>query len=166
MLNNLLDDNEYLIILSIGPNGNETTRIQKIALILSKLLGIELDTEAYHFGGYSETIQESLQSKFNINYFFKKGDKYYLTEEGKKIHEKLIEKLRQEGKEDIVNLLTALEKVNTKNLVAMTYFLFPEMAKKSVISKEVKSRINKLMSQNKKYFEIKKSGNEITIEEL
>jgi len=66
-----LDDLDYLIILAIGDKGNKSTKIQKIVLVLSKLLNIQTDTEAYYFGGYSETVAERLNSRDKNTIFCK-----------------------------------------------------------------------------------------------
>ena len=58
-----LDDLDHLIILAIGDKGSNNTKIQKIVLILSKLLNIQTDSEPYYFGGYSETVAERLNSR-------------------------------------------------------------------------------------------------------
>ena len=89
-----LDDLDHLIILAIGDKGNKSTKIQKTVLVLSKLLKMETDIEAYHFGGYSETVAERLNSRSRTQFFIKDDDKYKLTEQGKELYYKLLEQLK------------------------------------------------------------------------
>jgi len=58
---NGLDDVDALIILSISTKGASSTRIQRTALLLSKVLNVNLDPEGFELGGYSETVQERVQ---------------------------------------------------------------------------------------------------------
>ncbi len=159
-----LDDLDYLIILAIGDKGNKSARIQKTVLILSKLLNLETDIEAHHFGGYSETVAERLNSRSRTQFFIKDGNEYKLTEQGKELYYKLLEQLKTKKMEDIVKILDALHRMSVKNLTALTYFLYPETAEKSTIKEDVNKVIESLKEKGKKNFKIERKGNEVTIE--
>lgn len=159
-----LDDLDHLIILAIGDKGNKSARIQKTVIILSKLLNIQTDIEAHHFGGYSETVAERLNSRSRTQFFVKNGDEYKLTEQGKELYYKLLDLLKTKKMEDIVKILDALHKMSIKNLTALTYFLYPETTEKSTIKEDVNKVIESLKEKGKKDFKVKREGNEVTIE--
>jgi len=159
-----LDDIDYLIILAIGEKGNKSTKIQKTVLVLSKLLNIPTDIEAHHFGGYSEIVAERLNSRSRTQFFVKDGDEYKLTEQGKELYYKLLEQLKAKKMEDIVKILDTLHKMSSKNLIALTYFLYPETIEKSIIKEDVNKVIESLKEKGKKDFKVKREGNEVTIE--
>ena len=158
-----LDDLDYLLILAIGDKGNESAKIQKTVLVLSKLLNIQTDNEAHHFGGYSETVAERLNSRSRTPFFVKNGGEYKLTEQGKELYYKLLEQLKAKKMEDIVKVLDALHKMSSKNLIALTYFLYPEASGKSATKEDVNKVIESLKEKGKD-FKVKREGNEVTIE--
>ena len=159
-----LDDLDYLLILAIGDKGNKSTKIQKTVLVLSKLLNIPTDIEAHHFGGYSEIVAERLNSRSRTQFFAKNDDEYKLTEQGKELYYKLLEQLKAKKMEDIVRILDTLHKMSSKNLIALTYFLYPETIEKSIIKEDVNKVIESLKEKGKKDFKVKREGNEVTIE--
>jgi len=156
-----LDDLDYLIILAIGDKGNKSTKIHKIVLVLSKLLNIQTDTEAYQ--GYSEAVAERLNSRSELPFFVKIDNKYKLTEQGKELYYKSLEQLRAKNREDVVKVLDTLHKMSNENLIALAYFLYPETTEKSTVKDKV---IESLKEKGKKNFKIEREGNEVTIEIL
>jgi hypothetical protein len=159
-----LDDLDYLIILAIGDKGNKSTKIQKTVIVLSKLLNIPTDIEAHHSGGYSETVAERLNSRSRTQFFVKDDDEYKLTEQGKELYYKLLEQLKAKKMEDTVKILDTLHKMSSKNLIALTYFLYPETTEKSTIKEDVNKVIESLKEKGKNDFKVKREGNEVTIE--
>jgi DNA-binding PadR family transcriptional regulator len=159
-----LDDIDYLIILAIGNKGNKSTKIHKIVLILSKLLNIQMDAEAYYFDGYSETVAERLNSRSELPFFVKVNKTYKLTEQGKELYYKLLEQLRAKNREDVIHILNALHKMSNKNLLALMYFLYPETTEKSVIKEDINKIIESLKEKGKKNFKVEREDNNVTIE--
>jgi len=159
-----LDDLDYLIILAIGDKGNKSTKIQETVLVLSKLLNIQTDIEAHHSRGYSEIVAERLNSKSRTQFFVKNGDEYKLTEQGKELYYKLLEQLKAKKMENIVKILAMFHKMSTKELIALTYFLYPETIEKSIIKEDVNKVIESLKEKGKKNFKVKREGNEVIIE--
>ena len=123
-----------------------------------------IDIEAHHFGGYSETVAERLNSRSRMQFFAKDGDEYKLTEQGKELYYKLLEQLKTKKMEDVVKVLDALHKMSTENLTALTYFLYPETAEKSAIKEDINKVIETLKEKGKKEFKIERKGNDVTIE--
>jgi hypothetical protein len=162
-----LDDLDYLKILAKGDKGNNSTKIQKIVLILLKLLNTLTDTEAYYYlGGYSETEAERLNSRSKARSLVKIDNKYKLAEQGKELYYKLLEQLRAENYEDAVKVLDTLHKMSTEDLIALTYFLYPEITEKLTIKEDVNKVIESLKEKGKKNFKVEREGNEVTIEIL
>jgi len=157
-----LGDLDCLIILAIGDKGNKSMKIHKMVIILSKLLNIQMDTEVYQ--GYSEAVAERLNSRSNAQIFAKIDNKYKLTEQGREIYYELLDQLRAKNREDVVALLNALRKMSNKNLLALTYFLYPETYEKSGIKDDVNKIIESLKEKGKKNFKFKREDNKITIE--
>lgn len=155
----LLDDLDLLIILTLGPKKLRHTEVQKIAIILSKLLGIkDIDVEAYHYGGFSETIMEKLQSKHLSDYFVKENNHYRLTKKGLMAYHILLEKLKAKGLTDVIQVLEALRELPSDDIVAIQYFLFPEYTHKSKIKGKVSMILRKYREKSKKIIEVKDLG--------
>jgi thiamine kinase-like enzyme len=151
-----LDDLDCLVILAIGDKGNKSTKIHKMVIILSKLLNIQMDTEAYQ--GYSETVAERLNSRSETQFFVKIDNKYKLTEQGKELYYELLEQLRAKNRDDVVALLNALSRMSNKNLLALTYFLYPETTEKSTTEDDINKIIQSLKEKGKKNFKVKREG--------
>jgi len=150
-----LDDLDVAIILAIGDSKLNHTKIQKIALILSEILGIKTDAVAYDYGGFSETIMEKLQSDFSSDIIRKETGAYALTKTGKKLY-RILTKIVEKKYNISEDLLSALRTMNNKELVALTYHLFPEYTEKSLIKDEIKRLIDKCIKEGKTMVKTKK----------
>ena len=96
-----LDDLDLAIILAIGEKGNSSKRIHKTVIKLSKLLNIKIDC----IDNYCEDVAERLNSRSMIAFYIRVNYKYRLTELGIKTYNKLIEKLKEKQREDILKIL-------------------------------------------------------------
>ena len=96
-----LDDLDLAIILVIGEKGNSSKRIHKTVIKLSKLLNIKIDC----IDNYCEDVAERLNSRSMIAFYIRVNYEYRLTELGIKTYDKLIEKLKEKQREDILKIL-------------------------------------------------------------
>ena len=92
-----LDDLDMLIILAIGKKGNSSRKIYKTVIELSKLLNIKIDC--------IEDIAERLNSMSRIPFWLRINYRYRLNELGRIAYDKLIEKLKERKREDILKML-------------------------------------------------------------
>ena len=67
---------------------------------------------------------------------------------------------------DKLDELGVLNKISDKNLTAMIYFLYPEVAENSTDKEEIDKIIESLKEKAKQYFRVKREGNDVTIEIL
>lgn len=141
---NFLDNEDILLILTIGNAWLNRLQIQKVAFLLSKLLRIKIDVEPYKFGPFTESLLEKLEFPANRRFIKKYESKYGLTDEGKRVYFFLIDRLKAQGREDVVKILDMLRKMSDEDLLALTYYLFPEYAIESEIKKRVEKRIKTL----------------------
>lgn len=131
---------EKIAILLIGYDGEvKATRLQKMALITKALLeGKVPDTHGAHFfGGYSDDIDEgaeSLRTEGFLQYGAGKG--FSLTPDGKEVFKRISkgDKTLNDVAEKVAKMLKGLP---DKEVTAITYKLFPELTKNSVIKEEM-----------------------------
>ena len=96
-----LDDLDLMIILAIGKRGNSSKKIHKTVIELSKLLNIKIDC----INDYCEDVAERLNSMSRIPFYIKINYRYRLTELGRKTYDKIIEKLKERKREDVLKIL-------------------------------------------------------------
>ena len=144
----LLSKEDLLLLLSIGKKPSSKTRIEKTALLLSNILGIELDIVPYKYGMFSETILETLNDERLMKFIKRKNNKTELTKEGQQAYDYLLEKLKAKNREDAIKLLEALHKLSDEDLLAITYHLFPESKLESEIKERVQRRIEELKKRS------------------
>jgi uncharacterized protein YwgA len=65
----LHDQLDLVLVLAIGSSPAPHLVVQKRALLISKLLGVDSEAEPYYYGPYSETITEKLQDARNATLF-------------------------------------------------------------------------------------------------
>ncbi len=146
----LLDDLDIAIILSIGNGRLNHLKIQKIALLVSQLLGLETDAVAYNYGNFSETIMEKLVTGYLSDYIKKEGKFYVLKEKGLLAYRVLTDMLQRRDKKIILEVLELLRKLPNDYILLLTYHLFPEYTTESKIInyvKGIKSKIEKISSK-------------------
>lgn len=133
-------DIEKLILL-IAKNhkkGLKPTRLQKLTLIITSVLTgstkkLQEAYGAYFFGGFSDDVEESANVLSEEGYLeYVKDEGYIITEEGKELAEKIAKKYPDKDK-IIKEIATNLEDLSDKEILALTYSLFPELTKNSVI---------------------------------
>lgn len=144
-----LDDEDFLVILSIGKSRLSHTQVQKISYILSNVTELKGKFTAYDYGNFSETIMEKIQSPLNRNIYNMNKDTYFLTPKGVKIYEEMVNSLPPDTKQSVLDLLELLRKLNAEKLEVLTYHLFPEMTEKSKIRPKIENLVSQLKSDSK-----------------
>lgn len=131
---------EKIAILFLGYSDEvKSTRLQKMVLVAKAILEGKVPAShgAYMFGGYSDDIDEgteTLRSEGFLSYGAGKG--FYLSNDGKKLFEYLKEK--ETKLNDTVQKVSEMFKgLSDKQVTAITYKLFPQLTKNSVIKEEM-----------------------------
>jgi len=158
----LLDKEDVLLLLSIGKRPSSNIRIEKTALLLSEILGIELDAIPYKYGMFSETIYEKLYDERLWKFIRRKNDKSELTKEGQQAYDYFLEKLKTKNREDAFQLLETLHRLSDEDLLAITYHLFPESKLESEIKERVQRRIEELKKSSTAHGRVE--GDRVVIE--
>ena len=133
----LCDSLDLVLLLAIGPTLSSHLQVQKRALLISRILGVDSEAEPYKYGLYSETITEKLQDARNEYFIERQDNRYKLTPEGLYAYNILLNKLATKKSEDVPRFIKLLHKMDEKDLLALTYHLFPESFKESEIKGEV-----------------------------
>jgi hypothetical protein len=134
------------IVLSIVANSPyiKSTRLQKIALITKAALDgkVELTHGAYLFGGFSDDIDESVNSLRSEGFLvYQNGNGFSVNEDGKKLFQLLSAgEGRLESK--VKEVIELVENLSDKQVTALTYKLFPQLTGNSIIKEEM-NRIGK-----------------------
>lgn len=156
-----LDEEDIAIILAIGDRKLNHLKVQKIALIVGKLLGFDISAVPYKYGSFSEDIMEKLQSPRNRDLFIKTSEGYSLSENARRLYQVLIKKLEEKGKKDIAEFIETIRDLDDDELLALTYWLFPEFTTKSEIKKRIEKKIAEL---RKNVMKISRSHEGISVE--
>jgi len=171
------NDSDRLVLSIISNSGKSImrTRLQKSALVYSKVFGDIVKHIAYSFGGYSEDVDESVDTLLDVGAITDTKNGYALTPYGKN----MADFLRRVSSEYVdvdahsKQLSNALNGVSDRELVGLTYHLYPETSEGSIIKESV-DRLNKTLSVNGKDlsdFDLKsfereiKAGNPIKVTE-
>lgn len=139
-MENDLSDDELLIISLIGLSGKiKSTRLQKLSLLSKATMEGKVPSthNAYYFGAFSDEIEEDAGQlreegflKFDeVNGFTLSDDGEKAMEEFERSNPKLVEKLDK--------LIKAVSELNDKKLIALTYALFPQLTKNSLIKEKI-----------------------------
>jgi DNA-binding transcriptional ArsR family regulator len=157
----LHDQLDLVLVLAIGPSPAPHLVVQKRAILLSKLLGVDSEAEPYHYGLYSETITEKLQSAKNATLFRKRDGKYELTPMGMRAYE-ILKRLVVKKGEDILHFIEILHRISDDELLALTYHLFPESFEESKIKEKVRAMIEQF--KGKGIIKARREGEKIVLE--
>jgi len=148
--------------LAVGDEGNKITRTHKTIVILSKLLGVKLDEEAYE-SLYSRTVAERMSSGSGRLLFVKLGDRYELTSLGKEVYYELLKQLKAKKGGDFVKLLNALREMSEKQLTALARSLFPETAGRSARRGNMDETVAPLLAKGGGSFGTEGEGDGVTV---
>jgi uncharacterized protein YwgA len=159
----LHDQLDLVLVLAIGSSPAPHLVVQKRAVLISKLLGVDSEAEPYYYGPYSETITEKLQDARNATLFRRRGDgKYELTLMGVRAYELLMKRLAVEKGEDVPRFIETLHRMSEGELLALTYHLFPESFEESKIKGKVRVMIERF--KGKGLVKAKREGEKIVLE--
>lgn len=125
------------------------TRIQKEALIFNQVYSSGKSHAAYYFGGYSDDIDESYSSLVEIGLMKNDSSGFVLTEFGKVILRNIEQGEGKSFVDRVKNIEGSIHSIDDKALVAITYQVFPDLAKKSTISGSMAPLIEKLLLNGK-----------------
>lgn len=155
-----LDEDQIISILTIGKKKLSHIKLQKMVFILSRLISRNTKAVPYKFGAFDEYLMEKIQSK-DQDMIVSDNGKYALSQRGLKAYG-LVRNSMEAKKPESVVLADALRKMSDDDLLAVSYYLYPESADKS----EIKDRVNKrieILTNKKKILKISEENGEIII---
>lgn len=135
-------DKLVLLVLKHEDGKSRATRIQKFGLIVNSVYEGKTPSShgAFYFGGFSDNIEESINQLIENGIIKYEHNQYILTDYGKEV----LKYLERKGEPDFQKLkriadtiLPALKNLSDRDLIKLTYLLFPELTSKSLIKKEV-----------------------------
>lgn len=149
-LKGLLEDlspTEKLILMVVNHSGNlKSTRLQKLSLIIKAIFEgrTPVSHGAYYFGGFSDDVEEgssSLRDEGIVALDPREG--YTLSQDGRELVELVS---GEDPKQDslVQSIVQKFSRFSDRELTALTYVLFPELAEKSVIKKKMDELGNKI----------------------
>ena len=126
------------------------TRMQKEALIYNQAYTDREEHEAYYFGGYSDDIDESYSTLSDTGMIKNSNMGMKLTSFGSEVITQMIEEKKDNGMSKNTELMEkSIGSVDDKSLVAITYHLFPKLAKESTIANSINPIIDSLLLNGK-----------------
>jgi len=134
---------KYSILLLSALNNKAIrgkTRLMKELFLISKnipKLEAEADFEAYNYGPNSDYVSNALEELEVLNLIHKDGDKYYLTDAGKKIVNKLKPNIDKDEIDLIEDMKELFDGLTTDEMLAIVYFTYPEMTFESLVKQRI-----------------------------
>ena len=139
-MENDLSDDELLIISLIGLSGKiKSTRLQKLSLLSKATMEGKVPSthNAYYFGAFSDEIEEDAGQLREEGFLkFDEVNGFTLSDDGKKAMEEF-ERSNPKLVEKLDKLIKAVSELNDKKLIALTYALFPQLTKNSLIKEKI-----------------------------
>ena len=139
-MENDLSDDELLIISLIGLSGKiKSTRLQKLSLLSKAIMEGKVPSthNAYYFGAFSDEIEEDAGQLREEGFLkFDEVNGFTLSDDGKKAMEEF-ERSNPKLVEKLDKLIKAVSELNDKKLIALTYALFPQLTKNSLIKEKI-----------------------------
>ncbi len=157
-----LSDSEIEVLFIVDDEPILRTRLQKIALLYSKVYHKnECSHGAYLFGGFSDEIDESSDSLVSKGIIQETSRGYVTTDYGKRLKGLFVKGL--EESDDLIigipNIKRSVSKLPDKSIVGLTYHFYNETAENSTIK-------NAVERYNKKSFYDGKRLDEISLDEF
>ncbi len=141
---------ERVTLLVIGYSGEiKSTRLQKMSLIVKAALDGKVPKThgAYLFGGYSDDVEEGAENMRSEGYVaYVSGKGYRLSEDGEEAF-KLLCKKEPKMEKTVKQVTDMLKSLSDKQITAVTYKFFPELAENSIIKEEMERVGNNLNIQ-------------------
>lgn len=138
---------DKLVLAILRFSSAKSTRIHKLGLIINAIIegNVPESHGAYYYGGFSEDIDASLTQLMEDGLVMKTNDEFTLTTYGKKVLS-LLEKREDREMEEIIEIASdvveSFSELDDRELLKLTYQLFPELTDKSLIKdKIIKQRI-------------------------
>lgn len=146
-----LEDFDKLTLALISKKKIMRTRLQKSVLVYRETFESgAADYLAYGFGGYSEDVDHAAALLEDIGAVSEDRSGYLITDYGKKIVEHLKkDDLFVKMDEDVDNLTKALSNVSDRELVGLTYQMYPEFTEESTIKNSVDQMNAKMIVDDK-----------------
>lgn len=160
-----LSDDELIVLLAMSDRPMMKTRLQKISLIYNEVFrdkNKESSHNAYFFGGYSDSIDESATNLTDIGILEYSQNGYSLTDYGEKLKKYVMDNWDDPATENVSKVVKSMSELPDKSIVGLTYYFYADTTKNSTIKASV-DRINenayfdgkKLTSISLEYFENK-----------
>ena len=170
-----LGDLIFILFYKYGGEIKGSTNLQKLVDIirLDSDLEVDVNYSPYDYGDFSQEVYDVLQVYLDNSWLkkeeveFQEGKKidiYKLTKDGKKIAQTLYNNLLTSELKSI-NVVEKFQNKSREEIVAFSYFWYPETAIKSKIKKEIFKRTPILPNLEgdleKEYFSIINAGRTI-----
>jgi hypothetical protein len=135
-----MSESDKIVLLTIANSPNiKSTRLQKVALIIKAALDgkVESSHGAYLFGGFSDDIDESVNSLRSEGFLtYQNGIGFNVNEDGQKLFQSLsVEESKLENK--VKEVIKFVDNLSDKQVTALTYKLFPQLTGNSIIKEEM-----------------------------
>lgn len=134
-----LSELDKMLLLIINFSGSvKATRLQKLGILGNVALGHNHDSihNPYYFGGFSDEIEEESTFLHEQGYLRQTPGGLVLSPTGVKCVEELKNKNEKEAT-TIKGIVETLRRYSDKEVTAITYKMFPDLADKSIIREEV-----------------------------
>lgn len=137
-----------LIVLTLLRNKTvKVTRIQKLNLFIENILDTNKKNAhgAYHYGGFSDEIDESLSSmKGDGSVSVDSNQQYSLTNYGTLVLDEALKDPDVREKVEAINTISNFfEDVTDQQLLQLTYVLYPDTTEESLIKDKISKRTKK-----------------------
>ena len=160
-IENLSDADRLVLSILFTGNKAKVTRLQKIGLLVNAIMEgrVPSSHDSYFFGGFSEDIEDSITKLSDNSMLNPTTDGFVLTPYGKLVFSQM--KAMKDSAEDrrldvVEEVVNALSRLSDKDVLDVTYYLFPELTENSLIKKQVERRLKERGIRGVKAYRFKK----------
>lgn len=135
-----LNKSDKLVLTVLSKKKMLRTRLQKTALMYCEVMKDNVvDHIAYNFGGYSEDVDESLETLVDIGAVYEDRSGYSVSDYGKRLLDYLLNRDDENKMVDnnVDKIIQAVGGVSDRVIVGLTYHYYPTLSSKSTIKDSV-----------------------------
>lgn len=139
------------ILLLLNSDDNDTvsgkTKLMKELFFISQNipeLDEETDFEPDNYGPSSDVVMGDIEKLDMLQLIKIHNENYSLTEQGKKIAQKIINTVGKRELEIIEDMKQLFKDLTYHEMLGLVYFSYPEMTEKSLVKEEIENRREKI----------------------
>jgi len=137
-----LNDNEITLLSILQNTPTKTTRIQKLGIFVDRIMYDRSPDSAgaYHYGGFSDNLDDAIESMKSDGAIVATANGFQLTEYGQRIYEEAKKKETIKAKiETVDEIKSFFDSLSDQQLLKLSYIFYPDTTEESLIKDRIKT---------------------------